>query len=235
MKTETYVCQGCGVDVVRPVVRGQRPKWCPDCRSRGIRTNARCKVCNVYISGRSSAYCSRVCFNYDKHGPRFCQWPRPEPRPVAPPKPPPFQPVQRQCNWCGREFTATQDGHHFCDVDCKHKAKRMRRRAKLSGAGGVYTWAEVMRLFLIFGRCCAYCGKQVDGQPDPDHVVPLSRGGSNSITNILPCCRLCNCDKRDLLLAEWAVDRRRRGLSPVMTEWVPTDPRFRHLVPSGAA
>lgn len=30
-----YVCGGCGVTVTRPPTKGQRPKWCPDCRKRG--------------------------------------------------------------------------------------------------------------------------------------------------------------------------------------------------------
>lgn len=29
----TFTCQACGVEVVRPVVRGQRPKWCIDHRN----------------------------------------------------------------------------------------------------------------------------------------------------------------------------------------------------------
>jgi len=86
-----------------------------------------------------------------------------------------------------------------------------------------------MRLFLAFDRCCAYCEQPVIGQPDPDHVVPLSRRGANSITNILPSCRACNSDKRDLLLAEWNADRARRGKPPVRTSWSFNDPRFRHL------
>ena len=67
-------------------------------------------------------------------------------------------------------------------------------------------------------RRCAYCDQRVEGQPDPDHVVPLSRGGSNSITNILPSCRACNSDKRDLLLAEWRMDRQRRCLPARRTD-----------------
>jgi 5-methylcytosine-specific restriction endonuclease McrA len=59
--------------------------------------------------------------------------------------------------------------------------------------------------------------------------VPLSRGGSNSITNILPACRRCNGDKRDLSLDEWTADRRRRNLPAVVTTWAVGDPKYLHL------
>lgn len=59
---------------------------------------------------------------------------------------------------------------------------------------------------------------------EPDHVIPLSRGGSNSITNVVPACKPCNSGKRDLLLSEWYADRARRGL-----EARSLDPRVRHL------
>lgn len=49
---------------------------------------------------------------------------------------------------------------------------------------------------------CRYCG----GQPDrmcADHVVPLSRGGSNDEDNLVACCLPCNSSKCDRLLDEW--------------------------------
>lgn len=123
-----------------------------------------------------------------------------------------------ECAWCGTGFVTTKTAQKHCRYECKRKAIRVRRRGRQHGSTSHYTWAEVMRLFIKMDRRCAYCEQPVDGLPDPDHVVPLSRGGSNSMTNILPCCSPCNSDKRDLLLAEWAVDRQRRGLAPRSTD-----------------
>ena len=67
------------------------------------------------------------------------------------------------------------------------------------------------------------------GQPDPDHVTPISRGGRNDMSNIVACCRLCNADKSDLTLTEWADERARLGKAPRRYVLPFTDARFRHL------
>lgn len=43
---------------------------------------------------------------------------------------------------------------------------------------------------------CVYCGGK---QESRDHVIPVSRGGSNTLANLVPCCDHCNTMKRDLL------------------------------------
>ena len=42
------------------------------------------------------------------------------------------------------------------------------------------------------GHLCAYCGAHAT---TIDHVLPRSRGGQNTWTNLVACCRSCNCDK----------------------------------------
>lgn len=67
-------------------------------------------------------------------------------------------------------------------------------------------WSEwaVIRLG-VFQRdnfTCQYCGDK--GVPlDCDHVVPLSRGGTNDRSNLKTSCRRCNQSKGDKLLEEW--------------------------------
>lgn len=51
------------------------------------------------------------------------------------------------------------------------------------------------------GRC-AYCAVTITldaGQPtsfEPDHVLPVARGGSDDIANLIPSCMACNRKKR---------------------------------------
>jgi hypothetical protein len=49
---------------------------------------------------------------------------------------------------------------------------------------------------------CRYCGDS-PARMCADHVVPLSRGGSNDEDNLVACCLPCNSSKCDRLLDEW--------------------------------
>jgi len=141
----------------------------------------------------------------------------------ARPCPAPFPPETRECAWCGVGFTTNKPERVMCSRWCKGKAAKVRRRAREANAPGTYTWCEVTKVYLSLGRQCAYCHTQVN-EFEPDHVIPLSKGGSNSITNVVPSCKMCNSDKRDLSLTQWAADRARRGLAVRSL-----DQRVRHL------
>jgi hypothetical protein len=49
---------------------------------------------------------------------------------------------------------------------------------------------------------CAYCGRESD-ELHMDHVVPRSRGGPDTASNIVMACRPCNFEKRDSTASEW--------------------------------
>jgi 5-methylcytosine-specific restriction endonuclease McrA len=81
----------------------------------------------------------------------------------------------------------------------KDKARVMRRRArKESVASYKVTKKEFAALY---AKPCAYCGSTT--KICIDHVVPLSRGGTNGIGNYLPACLSCNSSKKDKTLMEW--------------------------------
>lgn len=51
---------------------------------------------------------------------------------------------------------------------------------------------------------CYYCGKQIEGRKIHfDHIVPLSRGGPNSVENMCCACHPCNASKHAKLPSEW--------------------------------
>ena len=52
-------------------------------------------------------------------------------------------------------------------------------------------------------RRCTYCEDHVGQTLTADHVVPLSRGGTNDPANLTCACLPCNSSKRHLLLSEW--------------------------------
>jgi 5-methylcytosine-specific restriction endonuclease McrA len=69
------------------------------------------------------------------------------------------------------------------------------------GAKGKHTRQEWEELLELFGGLCAYC--KVNKATDRDHVIPISKGGSNEITNILPACDNCNSRKHSKNLEDW--------------------------------
>jgi hypothetical protein len=52
-----------------------------------------------------------------------------------------------------------------------------------------------------FNNCCAYCG--ATGKLELDHIVPRSKGGTNSVKNLVLSCRSCNEAKGSLSLKEF--------------------------------
>ncbi|MEV7827516.1 HNH endonuclease [Microbacterium enclense] len=120
-----------------------------------------------------------------------------------------------------------QTPSRWCSERCSRRAGRRQRRAREANAVGSFRHAQVIRQYQRQGSVCAYCRTPCIGLPDPEHVIPLSRGGDNAMSNIVAACRPCNADKRDLTPPEWATDRARRGLDPVDTSL--TGPAYAHL------
>jgi 5-methylcytosine-specific restriction endonuclease McrA len=70
-----------------------------------------------------------------------------------------------------------------------------RARAKRSGAEGSHTKAEWDALCAYYDYKCLACGKR---KPlTVDHIVPLVKGGCDSIENLQPLCGSCNSRKKD--------------------------------------
>ena len=81
-------------------------------------------------------------------------------------------------------------------------ATRHRRRARKAGNGGSYTLTEWTEKLELFAHLCVYCGQS--GRPlTIDHKIPISRGGTNSIENLVPACKSCNCRKGSKTAAEF--------------------------------
>lgn len=71
-----------------------------------------------------------------------------------------------------------------------------KRRSRKRNAPGSFTLEEWNALKEHYGFTCLACGeKEPEIKLSPDHVVPLSRGGSDFIENIQPLCASCNGSK----------------------------------------
>lgn len=158
--------------------------------------------------------------------------PTSRPTPTAGPRTP------RECPSCGSWFSPVHASAATQMVTCSSRCKRKRakriRRARTHGAAGTWTWSEFMRIARRFGYACAYCGTKPE-RLDPDHVLPLARGGQDSPTNLLPACAPCNSSKCAMTLNEWADWRARRGLPFRRVTWAAGDLRYIHLTVTSVA
>jgi 5-methylcytosine-specific restriction protein A len=51
---------------------------------------------------------------------------------------------------------------------------------------------------------CYWCEEPVKpSELTMDHVVPMARGGKSTKGNVVPCCKACNTQKKQLLPMEW--------------------------------
>lgn len=83
-----------------------------------------------------------------------------------------------------------------------HRQKSKRRKALLRGSiGHQLTGSQVRKRFEQFGHTCAYCGK--GGDLHIEHVVPVSKGGTHVLGNIVPACPGCNFNKAAREVESW--------------------------------
>jgi len=84
------------------------------------------------------------------------------------------------------------------------KAIKLRYRALLASADGNHTGAELKALHKRQNGKCAYCRELLKKGYHADHIQPLSKGGSNWISNIQLCCGGCNVRKNSTDPIEFA-------------------------------
>lgn len=113
----------------------------------------------------------------------------------------------RECKGCGE--TKKIHGNDLCRR-CYKQQEHVRfaravaennRRVKLKSSYKKYTKQDVINKS---GGLCGICGKEIDltlKRPDMnsfsiDHIVPISKGGSNSLDNVQAAHLLCNCLKQ---------------------------------------
>lgn len=76
--------------------------------------------------------------------------------------------------------------------------KRLQRGLRLSDSEWIPLVAEILKRD---GYACTYCSAKED--LTADHVVPLTRGGTNDRSNLTACCIPCNTKKSNKLVSEW--------------------------------
>lgn len=79
--------------------------------------------------------------------------------------------------------------------------KSLERYARLKKAEGSFTVQEWFDKKKVFNYKCAICKTpETEAKLTKDHIIPLTKGGSNCINNIQPLCQPCNSKKNVKIL-----------------------------------
>lgn len=102
-----------------------------------------------------------------------------------------FQMAYRESH---REERKKYDRNRLLNDREKFLGYAAKRRALKAGAPvNDLTAAQWGAIKKLYGNLCVYCG---ESKPlTQDHVIPLSKGGSHTASNVVPACRSCNCKK----------------------------------------
>lgn len=208
-KTQTYTCLQCDAEWSRPSVRGQVPKWCPDCRELyRMRECARCR--EVRPIGQGSRNC-REC--WDEIRPRkstalvvYVKRPRIH---IAVHTKASKRLTAGKCRACDAWFVSTTRTT-TCSTECRrarerewHRNSKDRRRARKKNAYVANVYRK--RVYESDGYRCHLCNRRTDPTkqvphpmaPTIDHVIPLARGGAHEPSNCRTACFMCNSLKSD--------------------------------------
>lgn len=71
--------------------------------------------------------------------------------------------------------------------------KKRRLRLLIAKMSGSHTFAQAVQLINSVNGACAICGRT--DSPSIDHVVPISKGGSDGVDNLRVLCTSCNSRK----------------------------------------
>ncbi len=75
------------------------------------------------------------------------------------------------------------------------RVHKHRRRSRERNATGTFNANDLTRLFSAQSGCCVYCKDNLGRKYHVDHIVPLSKGGSNDPANLQLLCASCNLSK----------------------------------------
>jgi len=95
-----------------------------------------------------------------------------------------------------RQYLQTERGRTLSRIKI---AKRRALRKKTIVNFTLEQWEESKE---YFNHECAYCGNKPEAF-DQDHVVPLSKGGTHTMLNIVPTCEWCNGSKHVKDMETW--------------------------------
>lgn len=108
--------------------------------------------------------------------------------------------VRRATKPESNEHRRTRYDRKLAEDPIWNAAKARRRRDLIAKLEGSHTQAEIDSLYVIqFGKCAYFdvCGHILGDKYERDHIVPVTRGGSNWIRNMQLLCVPCSRSKHN--------------------------------------
>ena len=121
--------------------------------------------------------------------------------------------VDIEGSYCSKECLAKGYAERFegeGNPNYRHGESHAAYHRRKSVTKGSYSRRDVLSLLRRQMYTCVYCPNSLKVKFHEDHIIPLSRGGSNSIGNIQLLCPSCNAKKYNFLPVEY---RKRVGFS----------------------
>lgn len=198
----TLECDHCHKPFSRPLSQKSIARFCSkDCKDahKQRRVERVCPQCGKHFErkpSKQSEFCSRQCRAISRRNRVFLS-----------------------CQHCGIPFERPASEKHlqFCSTTCaglaktgpgtpaeKATARRHERRAAIKGAPindlSAAQWREIKA---AYGYRCVYCPadckqcRQKTHKLTQEHITPISKQGSNTVSNVVPACLSCNSRKND--------------------------------------
>lgn len=109
--------------------------------------------------------------------------------------------IASNCAAC-RKANSTRHRRKYYAGLSRDKQHELTHRARAQSYGVEHVPYSRSAVLARWGHTCAYCSAPAEHL---DHVQPLSKGGADVESNILPACVACNLGKGAKTLSEWAL------------------------------
>lgn len=203
-KLRMFECQFCHEWFnSKKYTKDNHPKYCSSkCYGESIKVNKKCKLCGNIINGKGASvkirvFCSKECQSIARRGIKLNnEWKSALSK---------GRRNSEKCkgynlyNWKGGKLTEKE----------RFRNHNKKRHYKIK-AGGDLPMTYIKELKRVQNNKCFYCEKSLlqNGKTHIEHLIPISRGGTNHWQNIVISCQSCNNQKKTLTLLEFSIKKR---------------------------
>lgn len=187
----TKTCPGCNKNFQCKPSHVELRTYCSlDCRNKAYnkRQKLTCLTCGdvFYVANNkhrhNAKYCSKKCMGTGMSGENHSMW-----------KGGLTNDLEHLREYARKRY------HKNPEACIRNAKKRKLRMKEIPGSHTHQEWKELLR---SYNWKCVYCGITMVEKTGPDqitrdHIIPVTKGGTDDIENIVPACRSCNSKKND--------------------------------------